>query len=39
VWITLFLGCGFFLILVLFPVLHKLGLIDLTKPPPWQKRN
>jgi len=38
-WITLFCGCGSFLILVLFPVLHKLGIIDLTKPPPWEKRD
>jgi hypothetical protein len=39
VWITLGLGCLSFLILVLFPTLHKLRLIDLTKPPPWQKRD
>lgn len=37
VGLTLFMGTGFFLILVLFPALHKIGLIDLTKPPPWQK--
>lgn len=38
VLITLVFGCGSFLILVLFPTLHKLGFIDLTKPP-WQRRD
>ena len=32
------LGFGCFLILVVFPELHQRKIIDMNKPPPWEKK-